>query len=141
MATDNKKQENTGNEENGMKVGRRDMLKGLATVPVVGALAYGVLRKTRLDRIKSENSIPAQLGLNTDPIVGLPLTDPQSKTINIGLIGYGIRGKQLAQALGFAHPTMVDEMIEAESKWLPQFESKTFVTAGAEEIRSAVGAP
>ena len=34
---------------------------------------------------------------------------------------------------------MVDEMIEAESRWLPQFESKTLITAGAEDIRSALG--
>jgi predicted dehydrogenase len=31
------------------------------------------------------------------------------KEIRLGLIGYGIRGKDLAVAAGFAHPTMIDE--------------------------------
>ncbi len=35
---------------------------------------------------------------------------------------------------------MVDEMIEAEKQWLPAFESKTLVTAGAEAIAKKVGA-
>ena len=30
---------------------------------------------------------------------------------------------------------MVDEMIEAEEKWLPQFSSKTLITAGADSVR------
>lgn len=33
---------------------------------------------------------------------------------------------------------MVDEMIEAQSRWLPQFASKTLVTKGADGIRKAV---
>ncbi|MBN2480502.1 MAG: Gfo/Idh/MocA family oxidoreductase [Bacteroidales bacterium] len=116
MADDqNNTTENKGSDKGGLKVGRRDILKGLATVPIAGALAYGVLRKARLDRLKALKSVANELGLNTDPIVGLPLTDPDSKTINLGLIGYGIRGKQLAQALGFAHPTMVDDMISGVS--------------------------
>ena len=31
----------------GSKMNRRDVLKGLATVPVLGAMAYGTWRKTR----------------------------------------------------------------------------------------------
>ncbi len=120
MAIDKNNNNNNNPENNlegkdGKRVGRRDILKGLATLPVAGALAYGVYRKARLDRLKSLKSVAHELGLNTDPIVGLPLTDPDSETVRIGIIGYGIRGKQLAMGLGFAHPTLVDDMISGAS--------------------------
>jgi predicted dehydrogenase len=113
MASDNLKNNNNGNK--GFKVGRRDILKGLATVPFLGAFAYAAYKREKFDRVLKANNVGNVLGLNNDPIPGLPLTDPESKPINIGIIGYGIRGKQLAQALGFAHPTLVDAMINGTS--------------------------
>ena len=113
MANDNIKDNKS--DEKGFIVGRRDILKGLATVPVLGAFAYAAYRKNRLDKIVQANSVSTLLELNNDPIPGLPVADPAGKPINIGLIGYGIRGKQLAEGLGFTHPTLVDSMINGTS--------------------------
>jgi len=117
MSTDNINNIPPAGNTGGNKLGRRDIIKGLATVPVLGAFAYGAYRKMRLDRLKSLQSIARELGLTNEQIEGLPITDPQSKPINIGIVGYGIRGKQLMQAMGFAHPTMVDPMIAGTSSW------------------------
>jgi predicted dehydrogenase len=38
------------------------------------------------------------------------------RQIRLGLIGYGIRGKQLAQAAGFAHPELIDSWIKNASE-------------------------
>jgi len=46
---------------------RRDLLKGFATVPVVGALAYGTWRKRRYDHIRSHKLARE---LNTPLLVG-----------------------------------------------------------------------
>lgn len=97
------------------KIGRRDLLKGLATIPVLGAFAYGVYRKGQYDRFLRK-SIRKQVGISYDaPVIASP-SQKDGETIRIGLIGYGIRGKMLAKALGFAHPTMVDEWIEGAKK-------------------------
>ena len=89
---------------------RRDVVKGLATVPVLGAVAYGLYKKKSYDRYL-KSSISGELGMSADE----PAHPPKSegKEIRIGLIGFGIRGKQLAKALGFAHPTQVGEWREA----------------------------
>lgn len=97
----------------GSKINRRDVLKGLATVPVLGAVAYGVYKKKNYERFL-KTTIADELGMSREE----PATPAKSegKEIRVGLIGYGIRGKQLAKALGFAHPTMVDSWIEAAEK-------------------------
>jgi predicted dehydrogenase len=93
---------------------RRDLLKGLATVPVLGAFAYSWLHKQQYDKYLKK-SIQEEIRLKaTAP--DLPLTGPMDKQIRLGLIGYGIRGKQLARAAGFAHPELIDKWIEAASQ-------------------------
>ncbi|HNQ38532.1 MAG TPA: Gfo/Idh/MocA family oxidoreductase [Prolixibacteraceae bacterium] len=85
---------------------RRDVVRGLATVPVLGAVAYGLYKKKSLDHYL-KRSISDELGMSA----GEPAHPPKSegREIRIGLIGFGIRGKQLAKALGFAHPSQVEE--------------------------------
>ncbi len=84
------------------------MLRSVATLPVLGAVAYGVYKKERIDRLL-KRSITEELSMSDE----LPATPAASagREIRIGLIGFGIRGKQLARALGFVHPTQVDEWI------------------------------
>lgn len=90
---------------------RRDLLKGFATVPVLGAFAYSWYHKQSLDKFL-KTSIQEEIQLKaTAP--ELPLIGPMDKQIRLGIIGYGIRGKQLARAAGFAHPDLIDEWIEA----------------------------
>ncbi|VAW15562.1 Myo-inositol 2-dehydrogenase [hydrothermal vent metagenome] len=94
-----------GNNKKGMN--RRDLLKSLGTVPVLGAMAYGVYKKKKYDHYLSSN-IASELGMSTAEAPAERKTAP-GKQIRIGIIGYGIRGKHLAKGLGFAHPSMIDE--------------------------------
>lgn len=102
-------EENKKQEEN-QGITRRDVVRGLATVPVLGAVAYGLYKKKNLDRYL-KHSISEELGMSA----GEPAHPPKSegREIRIGLIGFGIRGKQLAKALGFAHPSQVEEWRKA----------------------------
>ncbi|MDR2627791.1 MAG: Gfo/Idh/MocA family oxidoreductase [Dysgonamonadaceae bacterium] len=90
--------------------GRRDVLKSLVAAPVLGALAYGVYKKKKYDRMHRDISDVFKL----DQTPTLLSTQAGSRTIRVGLIGHGIRGKQLMQALGFAEPAYIDELKEKE---------------------------
>ncbi len=85
---------------------RRDLIKGLATVPVLGAFAFAWYKKRHYDQYLKRNILD-EIKLNaTAP--DLPMAGPMDKQIRLGLIGYGIRGKHLARAAGFAHPELID---------------------------------
>ena len=99
----NKENKNQDNQpKSGNNIGRRDLIKGLATLPVAGAFAYGYFKKRNYQRFVHEN-INNIVGLSYDvPDDTVPVN--RDKTIRIGIIGYGIRGKHLLRAAGFAHP-------------------------------------
>ncbi len=98
-------------ENDSSKINRRDILKSIATVPFLGAIAYGLYKKKRHESYK-RNIILKELGMSSEEPLA-KVSRSEGKEIRIGLIGYGIRGKQLAKALGFAHPSMVDEWYKA----------------------------
>lgn len=112
MATDdlNKK---PANEEQQPSKGRREALKALATVPVLGALAYGVYKKQKLERTNRNIS-------DIFPVSGegASFLEPakDGKQIRLGIIGFGIRGKQLLRAAGFAEPSWIDSVIEGHKQ-------------------------
>jgi predicted dehydrogenase len=89
---------------------RRDVLKSLISLPVVGGLAYAWYRKRKYEKYL-HLSIQDELKLNPAPPVYHENT-AAGKEIRLGLIGYGIRGKDLALAAGFAHPNMIDDWKE-----------------------------
>jgi predicted dehydrogenase len=92
---------------------RRDILKGFATLPVLGAFGYGVYRKWNVDRLK-RNAIVNELGIDMgDPAMDSHLQKSDGEKLRIGIIGYGIRGEQLMRAAGFAKPELIDEWKEA----------------------------
>lgn len=105
-------EDNRDNKKN-KAVTRRDVLKSLATVPFLGAVAYGIYRKRSYENFLREN-ITGDLNMSQD----VPQAPPKSegKLIRLGLIGFGIRGKQLAAGLGFLHPGQVDEWRNAAEK-------------------------
>jgi predicted dehydrogenase len=104
-------EENSKNK--GRKISRREAVKNLATIPLVGAVVYGIYRKKSTDRLL-RTSISEELNMSQDAAVAVPVSG--GKVINIGLIGFGIRGKQLAAGLGFVHPAQVDEWHKASEE-------------------------
>lgn len=100
---------NNKSEKSEGKIGRRDVIKALATVPVAGAFFYALYKKNRYTKLLKYN-IAEHVKLSAEATTYKPI-DKNSKKIRIGIIGFGIRGKQLARAAGFAHPKYIDQLI------------------------------
>ena len=99
-------------EEKGKKgVRRRDILKGLATVPVIGVFAWGYYKKRRMER-NLKKVIRDELGMEYAPPVLAPSAAP-GREIRLGVIGYGHRGPALMKAAGFVHPSYIDSVRKA----------------------------
>ncbi|HSG68177.1 MAG TPA: Gfo/Idh/MocA family oxidoreductase [Bacteroidales bacterium] len=93
---------------------RRDLLKGMATVPVLGAFGFAWYKKHSYESYLKSN-ILEEIGLKaTAPEI--PAIGPMDKHIRLGIIGYGIRGKHLARAAGFAHPELIDDWIKGTAE-------------------------
>ncbi|MCF8225959.1 MAG: Gfo/Idh/MocA family oxidoreductase [Bacteroidales bacterium] len=93
------------NEKPKNKLNRRELLKGMATVPVLGAFAFGVWRKKKLDHYRS-HQLSRELNMSSTP-EGEPKKIWDGEPLRLGIIGFGIRGKQLMKAAGFAMPSQV----------------------------------
>ncbi len=103
--------------EKGRSIGRRDMLQGLATVPVLGVLGFGVAKKISNEK-KLKNQILDELGLdNESPAVHTGEKEKQTGTkIRIGLIGHGIRGSQLMHSAGFPLPQWLKDREDEKAR-------------------------
>jgi len=89
-------------QSNSEGVSRRDVIKGLATIPVLGGVIYSAYRKMKYDRIL-RSSIFSEIGVNPESGNSTDYVQPdRSKEIRVGIIGFGIRGEQLTRAAGFA---------------------------------------
>lgn len=111
MSPDKNVQPNERKES--IEIKRRDILKGLASLPIFGGFLYAWLKKKALDQDK-ENQLLSELGVNPPAPTILTNTElnKSGEIIRIGIVGFGARGEQLARALGFAHP----DWIEARKK-------------------------
>ncbi|WP_294083454.1 Gfo/Idh/MocA family protein [Proteiniphilum sp. UBA5384] len=89
--------------------GRRDALKAIATVPVLGAMAYGVYRKKKSE---TSNRNAAEMFRFRSDVAPYSSTASDAEVIRVGIIGSGIRGTQLMHGLGFATPQYVQGLIE-----------------------------
>jgi predicted dehydrogenase len=95
------------------KWSRRDMMKGLAGIPVVGAVFWAGAAKAAKQKQSRENILNT-LNINASPP---PDSGPMSgDPIRLGIIGFGIRGPQLCRALGFATKEWLSSMKEAADK-------------------------
>ena len=93
MAKKNKKTNKTNLE-------RRDLLKGLAGVPVAGFFLLNLWQKVKRDKIKKSNLLSNLVNEKKAPAVVKSLSN--SRHLNIGVIGYGGRGGHLVRGAGFA---------------------------------------
>ena len=97
-------------EKKKKKISRRDIVKGLATVPVAGAMIYGWYRKQRYDKLFKE-AIQEEVSLDAmNPVLNRNV--PTDKKIRLGIIGTGGRGRALLKAAGFLNPAIIDQYRE-----------------------------
>ena len=95
-------------DQNNSKLSRRDILAGLAALPVVGVIGYGLLRN-KADAEKRNSSLLSDIKPEVqNGIPPLIVGD----TLRVGIIGSGGRGGYLMKALGFVNPDRIDEYTE-----------------------------
>ena len=114
--SENKKQQSNNLE-------RRDLLKGLATVPVFGLFLAELWRKISRDAEKKSNILSGLVQDDSAPAIIKGLSD--SKHLNIGIIGYGGRGGHLVRGAGFATTGWTDTAAKnaRENKLDKQFQT------------------
>ena len=108
---ENKKNTKPENSDQHISNGRREALKTLATVPVLGAMAYGVYKKTKRER--SNRFVSEMFHFQENPE---PAKISDGDVIRLGIIGIGIRGFDLMQAIGFTTPEKVQELKDAAKR-------------------------
>ncbi len=102
--SDNKEKSEKQEKSEGM--GRREALKGLATIPVLGAMAYGVFKKSRFES-EQKNNLKQIVDLSSEDPDMYSYTN-KDKKLRIGIIGYGSRGEHLVRGAGFPHPEVIE---------------------------------
>ncbi|MEN8122589.1 MAG: Gfo/Idh/MocA family oxidoreductase [Bacteroidota bacterium] len=87
------------------KITRRDALKGIAAVPLLGVFTYDFWKKKAIQKAKTK-VVQLDLGLTNSKTSVNPInvTKNQGDTVRIGIIGIGARGSALLNALGFKLP-------------------------------------
>lgn len=92
---------------------RRDLLKGLGGIPLIGAAwaAAGIeannsqkKKASLLEQLNIEAALPPKSG---------PMSGP---AVRVGIVGFGIRGQQLCRALGFATKDWLNTMSERAAR-------------------------
>ena len=104
--------------EKKMYFDRRDILKALAALPVLGLFFHKLNKKWSMVKkdIDSKEQLLSELGLNSDAPSILPSATRKStnKKLRLGIIGCGSRGEYLLRAAGFAHSSWLESMKQAE---------------------------
>lgn len=99
-------------KETAKGIDRRDMLKALAGVPILGALGIQILRKNAYDdKHNIQQEIIRELGLEDLMNAIKPVRHREGDLIRIGIAGFGGRGDQLAKALGFMEKSSFDKTV------------------------------
>ncbi len=97
--------------------GRRELFKALASVPIFGALAYGVYRrKSAAD--EKRRKIFEELGVTGDAPAVIPeaISSPPSERLRLGVVGYGGRGQADIRGAGFAPTEWTDRQARAAQR-------------------------
>lgn len=104
--------------DSGNGFSRRSLLKAFATLPFLGFLGYGTHKKISLVEERKEllRASYDRLGFDTKPPVVVNHRIVNNNKLRLGVIGLGIRGKQLMKALGFMHPSDLSAMKKREEQ-------------------------
>ncbi len=90
-----------------MKWSRRDLLKGLGGLPILGAVWWAGAANTVSGR-RERSEILEQL--NIAPSLPPTVPDITGDPVRVGIIGFGGRGEHLCRAMGFATKEWVEAM-------------------------------
>ena len=116
----------TSKEQNNTNLERRDLLKGLATVPIAGVFLVNLWRKMSRDRAKKANLLSNLIQKKSAPAAIKSMSN--SRHLNIGIIGYGGRGSHLVRGTGFATKGWTDTVSENARKNKLDKQFETFMT-------------
>lgn len=95
------------------KWSRRDLLKGLAAVPIAGGVWWaGASESVKNNQARDVFLKTLNINASPPPPSGSMSGDP----IRIGIIGFGGRGTQLLKAIGFAKKSWLKNMADAAEK-------------------------
>ena len=88
---------------------RRDVLKALASVPVLGVFFVGWYQK-KLAEDARRQAIMEELGITEGAPAFIPdaISRPPGDRLRVGIIGYGGQGESLVRSAGFAHPDWIE---------------------------------
>ncbi len=92
---------------------RRDLLKGLAALPVLGYFGFGFKENIEKELLGKQQDPKATLKINKFDAVSEKMphrTGDENNRIKVGLIGHGWRGENLLNSLGCFHPEHVVKM-------------------------------
>jgi predicted dehydrogenase len=108
---------------------RRNVLKALAGIPVLGLLGWQVARSSKYEKAKSNNLI-RELGLENMEAPVILKGKAGGDLLRIGIIGFGNRAQQLANSLGYMHP---EDMANRKAnntlaEWLEQEDLNVAIT-------------
>jgi len=102
--------ENENKKNNSEKsLTRRDILKGIATTPILGVFAYDFYKQKTLDKLKNK-AVNFNLGISDENLKTQETTKSNGELVRIGVIGTGGRGTALLKALGFVDKKWYDEL-------------------------------
>ncbi len=90
-----------------MKWTRRDLLKGLGGLPILGAVWWAGA-STTVGKRRARSAILEQL--NIQPSLPPAVPGISGDPVRVGIIGFGIRGEQLCRSLGFATKEWTEDM-------------------------------
>ena len=87
---------------------RRDVLKAMASVPVLGVFFAGWYQK-KLEAEAKRDAIMSELGISegAPAVIENAISRPPGDRIRLGIIGNGGEGESLVRSAGYAHPEWV----------------------------------
>ncbi len=110
---------------------RRNLLKALAGIPIVGLFGTQLFRKLEYEK-SSYIDWPKELGLNfnTSEKSKKLVSSNKEDVIRIGIVGWGGRAISLGYALGYMHPESLDNRAKngQHEDWLKQANLNVAIT-------------
>lgn len=120
MSERKKYSKNKDEHNNKSKLSRRSVLKGLAGLGVLGTFGYLSLNKFNLQSEKID--LTDKLGLTKAPYIKKSNSGKNKDLLRIGIIGFGIRARQLSKSLGYIHPKEINILEKSSTlkNWMEQ---------------------